>query len=154
MKDKFGHERGACLSCNQCNEFIFQEDSVRCSHCGCRPVDHEKLTAHSGGSCEETPIPFINYSNILNNNHPLLQASQCNVSGCMSEVGFDPNTGEEYLYCSFHEQTVSPSSLHTSNSDTEFYVVQDIEDVNAGSFRNYIADSNSKNHNNIHYFHS
>ena len=144
MKDKFGHERGACLSCNQCNEFIFQEDSVRCSHCGCRPVNHEKLTLIS--SREE--IPTSTFNSIYS--YSLLQASQCTYSGCMSEVGFDPNTGEEYLYCSFHEETVSQSSLHTSNSDTEFCVVQDIEDVNAGSFRNY---TNSKNHNNIHYFH-
>ena len=146
MKDKFGHERGACLSCNQCNEFIFQEDSVRCSHCGCRPVNHEKLTLIS--SSEE--IPTSTFNSIYS--YPLLQASQCNVSGCMSEVGFDPNTGEEYLYCSFHEETASLSSLHTLNNDTESWVVQDIEDVNAGSFRHYIGDSNSKDHNIMHSF--
>ena len=43
MKDMFGHNRGACKTCTNCNEFISHEDTVRCHNCGCKPVAHEKL---------------------------------------------------------------------------------------------------------------
>ena len=43
MKDCFGHQRGSCRKCKKCDEFISAEGEIRCTRCGCTPVDHEKV---------------------------------------------------------------------------------------------------------------
>ena len=43
MKDLFGHQRGSCLKCKECEEFKAVEGEIRCAQCGCTPVDHEKV---------------------------------------------------------------------------------------------------------------
>lgn len=129
MKDKFGHDRGACKSCNDCEEFVSQEASVRCRHCDCKPVSHEKLTLRvdlpsnneeSTQSRDSTEFCMITY---IDRDYGCYNGSQCGFPGCHREVEFDINTGLEYPFCSLHAHSAAGlcpgSTFATANDGTE-----------------------------------
>ena len=117
MKDRFGHERGACNNCNKCTAFVYQESSARCSRCNCKPIHHEKL-------------PYSTADNSSTDNGQesiqILQGSQCSYSGCLREVLFDVNTGRELLFCSVHEEQPVDKVEEIEHSDV--IIVDNIED--------------------------
>ena len=122
MKDKLGHERGACNNCDRCQEFVPKEDSVRCERCNCKPVHHD-LAGSCGGARARWELPHPRL--IDHGPHPRIAedcrpsvGSKCALSGCNSRVGFDPNTGEEFGYCSLHRDGIRL---------TELWVIQDVE---------------------------
>lgn len=116
MKDKFGYERGACVNCPECEEFLSTEGETRCTRCGCVPVAHEKVVIPKENPPEEdessdisemssveppSHLPVI-VSQPLQDNKPLVVANTCSYPHCSSDVHFDLNTGIEYAYCSQH----------------------------------------------------
>ena len=115
--DIYGHSRGSCTKCRDCNSFVSHPESVRCGKCNCRPVDHQKLSSPQRGSSVSV---FQD-----------AQGTICQFSGCGEMVSFDPNTGAEEDFCSVHGGCSSlaacsvPSLMRT---DADTWIVEDIED--------------------------
>lgn len=143
MKDRFGHDRGACKSCNNCEEFIAQEFDVKCGNCGCKPVSHEKGTPLAWGDgdedcsivsdCSLTNVQEhrTSYDHVMDysSTSSSFMGSRCGFHGCNNEVEFDVNTGLEYCYCSLHIGG-DGGSVHD-----DVIIIEDMEDLQEGTVR-------------------
>ena len=108
--DIYGHSRGSCTKCRDCNNFVSHSESVRCGKCNCRPVDHKKLSSSQLGFSVSV------FQDV--------QGAICQFSGCGEMVSFDPNTGAEEDFCSVHGECSMPSL----RADADIWIVEDIED--------------------------
>ena len=98
MKDARGVERGKCTECSGCSEYVRGTAGLRCMTCNCPPGVHENLSA---AAPTDGPINSISTTRRAAFTLP----SVCSVPGCNQGVEFDPNSGTEYPFCSYHNTT-------------------------------------------------
>ena len=116
---------------------------MRCERCNCKPVHHELAggSPRVGDDASLDILPPCQPVYTAENGLPppplVLEddatvtsgvvGSECTLPGCTLPVSFNPNTGEEFTYCSLHQDARQDASTQLSELAR---AVQDIELTN------------------------